>query len=385
MQYRRFGKTERLLSVITLGGMRYAHGWEPPRDALPDDSLAQCRSCVQLAFAAGINHIETAYGYGKSEGLYGRVLNEELGIRRDSYHLMTKGRSTTAEQVHKAVELQLKALRTDHIDLYGWHGLNSDKDLETACAKGGPVEALHALKRQGVIGHVGFSTHGPLEVILRALETDLFEFVNLHYYYFRQRNEPAVRRAAEKDMGVFIISPNDKGGRLYRPPPLLRELTAPLTPIQWNARYCLRLPAVHTLSFGMTEPPHFDEMRGVLPVAAPLSDQDAEILARMDARLDAAPHARYEGWELQDDPSGINIPEALRLRRMLACYGMEHYGRFRYNMFSSGDSWYPGEKATAERIEKLDRSRFPNDIDVAALLRETHAGLDTSDKPETGH
>jgi predicted aldo/keto reductase-like oxidoreductase len=75
-----------------------------------------------------------------------------------------------------------------------------------------------------------FSTHGPLEVILAAIETDLFESINLHYYYFNQRNEPAVQLAHEKDMGVFIISPSDKGGMLYTPSQKLKQLCDPLYP-----------------------------------------------------------------------------------------------------------------------------------------------------------
>ena len=43
-------------------------------------------------------------------------------------------------------------------------------------------------------------------------------------------------------MGVFIISPNDKGGKLYEPPPKLTELCAPLTPMQFNDLYCLARP-----------------------------------------------------------------------------------------------------------------------------------------------
>lgn len=385
MQYRRFGATELRLSVITLGGMRYHHGWESPRHELPARSIEQCRACVQRALDAGINHIETAWGYGKSETLYGRVLNQELGVPRSHYHLMTKSRGTTGDQMRKAVAAQLAALRTDHIELYAWHGLNSEEDLKTACAPGGPVETLHALKREGVIGHVGFSTHAPLEVILRAIDTGSFAFVNLHYYYFRQRNEPAVLRAAERDMGLFIISPNDKGGRLFRPPALLRELTAPLTPIQWNARFCLRTPAVHTLSFGMTEPAHFDEMLGVLPAATPLAAQDAQILARMDARLEHVPGAGYEGWELEHNPSGINVPEVLRLRRMLLGWDMQHYGRYRYNMFGTGDAWYPGEKCTEQNLARIDRGKLPREVDLRAMLREAHVRLDTAETPETGH
>lgn len=55
--------------------MRFKHGYIEPRHEIPTDTLEQCREMVQLAFVAGINHIETAFGY-KSETAYGKVLNE---------------------------------------------------------------------------------------------------------------------------------------------------------------------------------------------------------------------------------------------------------------------------------------------------------------------
>lgn len=375
MQYRRFGKTERMLSVITLGGMRFVHGWEGPRGELPKDSIEHGRRCVEQALAAGINHFETAHGYVKSEGIYGRVLHDELRLPRASYHLMTKGAPTTADEAKKLVERQLQALRTNHIDLYAWHGINNEQLYAAALAKNGPVAALHVLREQGVIGALGFSTHAPLEIILRAIDTDLFSFVNLHYYYFFQRNAPAVQRAAEKDMGVFIISPNDKGGQLFDPPRVLREITAPLSPLQWNARFCLGSPHVHTLSFGMTAPAHFQEMLGVLPAPSPLDAHAAAVKQTLDARLALDPHSRYEGYELAGDRSGIIIPEVLRLRRLWKCYDMLGYGRYRYNFLKNPDHWYPGAYASEENLAKVERERLPRDVDVLALLRETHAAL----------
>jgi len=375
MEYRRFGRTNRQLSVITLGGMRYYQGWTPPRDELPAKSIEECRDMVRLAFEAGVNHIETARGYGKSEHLYGKVLHEELAIPRDRYLFMTKGAPDTADATRRMVEEQLAALRMDRVDFYAWHGINTQRRFDMALAKGGPVETLLRLKEEGLIGHVGFSTHGSVRLIADAIATDLFDFVNLHYYYFWQRNWAAVQLAAARDMGVFIISPNDKGGQLFNPSSLLRELTAPLTPIQWNARFCLRTPLVHTLSFGMTRPAHVTEMRGVLPTSTPLSADDAAILQRMDARLLVDPLAAYEGYELDGDPSGINIQEVLRLRRMLKCWDMKDFGRYRYNMAEPADEWYWGEFATDENIEKIDMSRVPKNVPLKEMLRETHHAL----------
>jgi uncharacterized protein len=373
MQYRRFGRTELPLSVITLGGMRYHDGWSAPHDQPSARMIEQCAEMVRLALDAGVNHIETAKGYGKSEHCYGRVLNHELDVPRDSYYFMTKGAPETGDEMHRTIEAQLRALGMDRIDLYAWHGINTPRRYSVAVAKGGPVEVLKRYQEQGVIGSVGFSTHGSIRTITDAIATDLFDFVNLHYYYFWQRNWGAVLQAAARDMGVFIISPNDKGGQLFNAPAELRELTAPLTPIQFNARFCLKTPHVHTLSFGMTERSHVEEMLGVLPVNVPLSERDLQIQRRLDARVDAI--SSYEGLELDDDPSGINIPEVLRFRRMLKCFGMRDFGRYRYNMFQPDSEWFWGALATDDNLQKVDPSRFPPGIDVVEMLRETHREL----------
>ncbi len=369
MQYRRFGRTNLELSVITLGGMRYHDGWSKPYDEPGSRMLEQCADMVQRALAAGVNHIETAQGYGKSEHCYGRVLSE-LKIPRNQYYFMTKGAPETGDDMHRELEKQLEALRMDHVDLYAWHGINTQRRFDVAVAKGGPVEVLRKYQEQGVIGHVGFSTHGSYKQITDAIATDLFDFVNLHYYYFWQRNWGAILQAAARDMGVFIISPNDKGGQLFNSPDKLRSLTAPLTPIQFNARFCLRSPLVHTLSFGMTEPEHVEEMQGALPASVPLTEQELAIQRRLDAQVDAL--SSYEGYELEGDPSGINIPEVLRFRRMVECFDMVDFGKYRYNMFSPGSEWFWGELATDENLAKIDRSRLPGGVPVIEMLREAH-------------
>ena len=375
MQYRRLGRTNKAVSVITLGGMRFPEGWTAPRAELPASTIEACRDTVLRALALGINHIETAYGYMKSEHCYGRVLNQELRLPRDSYFFMTKGGPTTGDETKRLVEEQLQTLGMDYFDFYAWHGLNTREKFGKAMAKGGPVEVLKRYQEQGVIGNVGFSTHAPYRVICEAIDTDTFDFVNLHYYYFWQRNFGAVQLAAAHDMGVFIISPNDKGGQLFDPPPLLAQLTAPLTPIQFNARFCLKTPLVHTLSFGVHRPEHFVDMPGIFPISVPLSPADQAIEQQLDARISVDPYAAYDGFELEDDPSGINIPEVLRFRRLLKCYDMRRFGLYRYNMFSPGDDWVPGDYATPENVAKVDPSRAPVGIPLRELLAEAHREL----------
>lgn len=375
MEYRRFGKTEKYLSTITLGGMRFRHVWDDPRHDIPEATYEDCVNAVKFAIDAGINHIETARGYKKSETVYGKVLNEELAIPRTFYHLMTKGSPLTADATYEMVENQLRDLQTDYLDFYGWHGINNEELLQQSCKTGGAVEALLKLKEEGIIKHVGFSTHAPVETIVRAIETGLFEFVNLHYYYFNQRNLAAVQMAAANDMGVFIISPNDKGGQLFNAPDKVKNATFPSTPIQWNARFCLNNPAIHTLSFGITEKAHFDEMKGIFPSTSPWSKTDYETKLKLDGFLYDDPYAAYEGFELQNDPSGINIPEVLRLRRVWKAYDMIDYAKYRYKTFMEKSHWFPGELPTQANIDKINTEKIPANIPLKELLAETHKKL----------
>ncbi|MBN1820627.1 MAG: aldo/keto reductase [Prolixibacteraceae bacterium] len=372
MEYRQFGKTGKKISVITLGGMRYLHGWDHPREVIPESTLEQGIKTVEMALKFGINHIETAYGYIKSEHLYGKILNDILKVDRNSYYLMTKGSPKTAKEVRPLIENQLKALKTDYFDFYGWHGINNLELFETACVKGGPVEELLKLKEEGIINHIGFSTHAILDVIIKSIETGLFEFVNLHYYYFFQRNKPAVDLAESKKMGVFIISPNDKGGQLFNPPEKLKELTSPFNPLHWNARFCLSNPAIHTLSFGL---PTIDQLDGILPSSVPLSSADQKIKDRLDEQVLNDPYAYFDGYCMENDPSGINIPEILRFRKLWKCYGMEGFGKYRYNMFQEKDHWFHGIFPTEENLKKINLSKCPDGIPVVDLIRETHKAL----------
>ncbi len=375
MEYRRFGKTNKMVSVITLGGMRFIHGGDEPRENIPQDTLDQCRNTVEKALTQGINLIETAYGYGKSEHVYGRVLNDELKIKRDSYFLMTKGSPKTAGETRKLVDLQLKALKTDYLDFYAWHGMNTLELMEIACAKGGPVEELLKLKDEGIIKHVGFSTHAPLEVILKAIDTDLFDFVNLHYYYFFQRNKAAIDLAEAKDMGIFIISPNDKGGQLSRSPKKLMDLTAPLHPIQWNARFCLSHSSIHTLTFGLPVTAQFEHINGIFPAPAPFSADDARIKQVLDDQKQLDPYANFDAYGMENDPSGLNIPEILRFRTLWKCYDMKDFGLYRYNMFQEKGHWFPGNFPTGSNLKKIDLTRCPENIPILMLIRDTHREL----------
>jgi uncharacterized protein len=194
----------------------------------------------------GINHIETARGYGTSEMQLGRVLPK---LPRDKIIVQTKvAPQAEAAEFLKIFEQSMSYLRLDYVDLLSLHGINNRQLLDWSLRKNGCVAAARRLQKEGRIRHLGFSTHATPDVILDTINSGEFDYVNLHWYFVNHLNWEAIPAARKQDMGVFIISPNDKGGKLYEPPPKLVELCAPLTPMEFNDLYCLARPEVHTLS-----------------------------------------------------------------------------------------------------------------------------------------
>ncbi|MEY2788056.1 MAG: hypothetical protein RLZZ34_1199, partial [Verrucomicrobiota bacterium] len=246
------------MPVFSCGGMRYQQSWSDiPWDQVPAAGQANLEATIARSMELGIHHIETARGYGSSEMQLGPVLAK---YPRESMILQTKVMpKPTAREFLETFETSMAYLKQDHVDLLSIHGINNRQHLDETLRKGGCLEVCRQLQREGRVRHVGFSTHATPDVISEAIRSDEFDYVNLHWYFVNDLNRTCVAEAAQRDMGVFIISPNDKGGKLYLELPKMRSLCAPLTPMQFNDLYCLARPEIHTLSLGAAKPSDFDE------------------------------------------------------------------------------------------------------------------------------
>jgi len=242
MKYRRFGKTNLNISVFSLGLMRCCY------------SEKQLFVTVNKAIALGINHFETARAYGKSEQYFVNFLKTS-NISRQDIIVTTKLTPSDCQNIDKSsIEESLNNLLTNYIDCLAIHGINTEKHYQQLLEPDSYINRLLDAKKEGKIKYLGFSTHGSLEIITKTIQTGLFDFVNLHYYYFFQRNYPIIELAKKKDLGIFIISPADKGGMLYQPPQKLKDLCQPFTPLELNYRFLLDSPAITTLSLGAANP-----------------------------------------------------------------------------------------------------------------------------------
>lgn len=265
MEYRVNQRTGDRISVIGIGSSYFS-----------EMSEKEARQTLELAYEKGVNYIDMAAASVECFDYYGKELERVRGEMLYQVHFGADyatgkyGWTTRKETVKRSVDWQLERLRTDYID-YGFiHCLDAESDWK-AYQKHGVLEYLLQMKEQGIVRHIGLSSHTP-ELVNLALDEGLVDMVmfSINPAYDYKKGEYAngtpdermelYRRCQRDGVGISVMKAFS-GGQLLdeRTSPLGKALT------QYQClQYALDKPGVLTVIPGVRDQKDLEQLLGFL-------------------------------------------------------------------------------------------------------------------------
>ena len=296
MEYRTLGKTGLRISRMGFGGI--------PIQKI--DAAGTGKLMLQMK-EAGINYIDTARGYTVSEEYLGEALE---GIR-EHFVLATKSMARTREAMAQDIDISLRNLRTDHIDLYQVHNPGAG-DLDKVLTPGGALEALKEAKAAGKIGHIGITLHS-VELFQKALEFDWVETIMFPYNIVETQGTELIRQCAEKGIGFICMKPLAGGA--------IEDASLAL-------RFICANPDVTVVIPGMAAADEIRQNIAAVSDTSPLTDGEKGAMEQIRSQLGT--HFCRRCNYCAPCTAGISIPSVFLMEGYLSRYGLEDWARARY-------------------------------------------------------
>ena len=188
----KLGKTGLKVKTLGFGGI-------PIQRVSEEEAIEVVRRCYNL----GLNYFDTARGYTTSEERIGKALEDV----RDRVILATKSHQRTYEGIKKELEISLRNLRTDYIDVYQLHNVQTEEQWNQVKAPGGALEAVEESKEQEKINHISITSHNP-DLTIKMVKTGLFETMMIPYNYLTPKPAEELLPTCKKlDVGTIIMKP----------------------------------------------------------------------------------------------------------------------------------------------------------------------------------
>lgn len=262
--------------------------------ALPVQRVSQEQAIMILrkAFDNGIRFFDSARAYSDSEEKIGLALSDV----RSQIYISTKTMATTVEGFWKDLEMSLKMLKTDYIDIYQFHN-------PSFCPRPGDgsglYEAMLEAKAQGKIHYIGLTNHG-WKVAKEAIESDLYDTLQFPFSYLASEKEAElVRLCDEHDVG-FICMKALSGGLITRS----------------DAAYAYLLQYKNALPiWGIQKESELDEFISY-QIQPPILTKDIQTMIEHDQKELAGNFCRGCGY-CMPCPQGIVINQCARMSLML--------------------------------------------------------------------
>ncbi len=298
MEYITLGKTGLRVSRMGFGGI-----------PIQKVNASVTHALMERLAQRGVNYIDTARGYTVSEQFLGEALEGGL---REKFVIATKSMSRTKEDMARDIDISLKNLRTDYIDLYQIHN-PSMAELEQVLAPGGALEALMEAKAAGKIRHLGLTAH-MAAVFERALELDWVETVMFPYNIVETQGEELMAKCREKNVGFICMKPMAGGA--------LEDARLALRFIRQNENVSVVIP-------GMYDIREIDEnLSAMEDISAFTSNELAKIeTIRKELGTQFCRRCNY----CQPCTAGISISGIFVLEGYLQRYGLGDWAQKRYD------------------------------------------------------
>lgn len=297
MQYKALGKTGLAVSAVGFGGI-----------PIQRIDAAGTRRLMEKLVEKGVNYIDTARGYTVSEEYLGTAL---AGLR-DKFILATKSMSRTYADMKRDIEISLKNLQTDTIDIYQLHNINKEVEFTTVFGPNGAMQALLEAKAAGKIRHIGGTAH-TVQGFARLLEHPEIETMMFPYNIVENQGEALMQQAAAQGVGVIAMKPlaggNITNGRLA------------LKYILQNENCTLAIP-------GMAEITEIEENCAAVQESADFTDEELVELGDIRQAL-SGNFCRRCGY-CAPCTVGIDIPGLFVLQGYLNKYDLAGWAKQRY-------------------------------------------------------
>lgn len=275
---RPLGRTGEKLTIIGMGGARF--------HLIPFEEGA---ALVRRAYDLGVNYFDMARSYwnGRAEGVYGAV----LPAFRKKVFLTTKSGKRTRKEAEAELELSLKLMKTDYVDLWQMHGVNTKEDINRILAPGGALEAFEAAKKAGKCRFIGFTGHADPDFNLRMLRSyggfdTMLMPLHVADTAYLSFEETALPTAVEQGIGIL-------GMKIFGNAFLLRAFS-----VRDCLSYTLSLP-VHAVTLGFCTQGQLEDDVRVAQEFKPLSHEQMDALrARATSdRFDVINGPALEYWK----------------------------------------------------------------------------------------
>ena len=304
MEYRKLPKGEERISILGMGTSSIGASGEK-----------EAQEVMALALEQGINYFDLASADAVPFPAFGK---EIAGCRKDvyfqihfgaDYHTGTYGWTTNLDTIRKSVDWQLNALKTDYIDFGFLHCIDEESDLRKV-QENGVLEWIKELKKQGIVRHIGFSSHTPAvaEKILDTGCIDMMMFsINPSYDYSHgdygigkvDERMALYRRCETEGVGISVMKAFS-GGQLLQAE--TSPFGCPLTEYQC-IQYALDKPGVLTVLPGVRNKADLQRILGFLNASD--EEKDYSVIGNF-APKDAEGVCVYCN-HCQPCPAGLNV------------------------------------------------------------------------------